>query len=74
MKRLISSIFLTSCLWAIANLSNSPHSRQAAARVTTPVNLLHAFSGQKMRGSIIHLAHLREENEQGREVHSQGAR
>ncbi|WP_277927624.1 hypothetical protein [Microcoleus sp. FACHB-SPT15] len=30
MKRLVSSIFLTGCLWAIANLSDSRHQPQGA--------------------------------------------
>ncbi|HEY9631955.1 MAG TPA: hypothetical protein V6D14_01025 [Coleofasciculaceae cyanobacterium] len=34
MKRLVSSIFLTGCLWAIANLSTYPQRYQSVAQVS----------------------------------------
>lgn len=49
MKRLVSSIFLTSCLWAVANLSEYPQSFQSAAPVSTSSNLFDTFYGQQIR-------------------------
>lgn len=48
MKRLVSSIFLTSCLWAVANLSEYSQPPQTAAHVSTSSNLFDTFYGQQI--------------------------
>ena len=49
MKRLVSSIFLTSCLWAVANLSEYSQPPQTAAPVSTSSNLFDTFYDQQIR-------------------------
>ncbi|MCA1995020.1 MAG: S8 family serine peptidase [Coleofasciculus sp. S288] len=48
MKRLVSSIFLTGCLWGAATLSNYPQPYQAMAQVPTSGELFYTFYGQKI--------------------------
>jgi hypothetical protein len=43
-KHLVSSIFLTSCLWAIANLSDRSQQPQAVAQVSTSSSQVYTFS------------------------------
>ncbi|MFB8788077.1 MAG: hypothetical protein U7123_04350 [Potamolinea sp.] len=44
-KRLVSSIFITSCLWAIANLSSVPQPSQGRTQVSSPSNQFYTLSG-----------------------------
>lgn len=60
MKRLVSSIFLTGCLWGASNLPSYPQPPQAMAQVPTSNNLFYTFYGQQiplaLRSDIIAVA------------------
>ena len=60
MKRLVSSIFLTSCLLAVANLSQYPNQNRVAAQMSRGSDLFYTFYGQQiplnLRSDVIAVA------------------
>jgi hypothetical protein len=48
-KRLVSSIFITSCLWVVANLSPVSQPSQERIQVKSDSNQFYTLSGQENR-------------------------